>query len=181
MSVSTNPFRAQLAKLQALWLSRQPRERRFLVVLAAVVGCAVLAQGLWSAHVARARLHRQLPQLRLQAEVMQRQAGEIRQLLAQPAASALQEGAPLLAAAVQAARNSGLTLAPTQMQLEGPRQIRLRANVPFDRWLEWVAFLQRDLRLRMANGTIDAADVGGGANSPGMVRIDALFALPEPS
>ena len=164
-----------------MWMVRQPRERRFLTLLALVVGCAVLAQALWSAHAARARLHRQLPQLRQQAEVLQRQAGEVRQLQAQPASLALQEGQALLAAAVLATRNTGLPVAPAQLQLEGARQVRLRANVPFDRWLEWVAALQRDARLRLINCRVDAADIAGGAIPPGMVRVDALFALPEPS
>ncbi|MFA7279866.1 MAG: hypothetical protein WC100_21170, partial [Sterolibacterium sp.] len=78
---------------------------------------------------------------------------------------------------------TGLTLGGTQLQLEGPRQIRLRAQLPFDRWLEWVAVLQRDTRLRLVQCRIDAADVPGApaaANPPGVARIDALFALPEP-
>lgn len=169
------------AKLLPLWQARQPRERRFLTLLAAVVGCAVLAQGLWSAHAARAKLHRQLPQLRQQADVVQRQAGEVRQLLAQPAAQSVQEGAPLLTAATVAARNAGLTLTAAQLQLEGPRQVRLRANLPFDRWLEWVALLQRDARLRLAQCRVDAADPPAGTSPPGVVRIDALFVLPEPA
>lgn len=181
MSAWSNPLKEYAARLHALWMARQPRERRFLAALAVVVAIAVLAQALWSAHSARARLHRQLPQLRQQAEVLQRQTGEVRQLLAQPAISALQEGPALLAAATLAARNSGLVLAPAQLQLEGPRQVRLRANVPFDRWLEWVAALQRDARLRVINNRIDATDVAGAASPPGMVRVDVLFALPEPT
>lgn len=181
MSAWSNPLRAQYAGLRELWLSRLPRERRFLTVLAVVVGCAVLAQSLWTAHAARGRLHRQLPQLRQQAEVLQRQAGEVRQLMTQPPSPALLEGPALLAAATSAARNAGLTLAPTQLQLEGARQIRLRANVPFDRWLDWVATLQRDARLRVINCRIDAVDGAGGANPPGVVRVDALLALPEPT
>lgn len=181
MSAWSKPFGAYHASFRALWLTRQPRERRFLATLAIVVGCAVLAQGLWSAHAARARLHRQLPQLRQQAEILQRQAGEVRQLLAQPASVAQQEGPALLAAATLAARNTGLPLAPAQLQLEGARQVRLRANVPFDRWLEWTATLQRDARLRLINCRIDAADAASGGYPPGVVRVDALFTLPEPA
>jgi len=172
---------AQLSgKLRAFWQARLPRERRFLTVLAAVVGTALLVQGLWSAHAARAKLHRQLPQLRQQAEVVQRQAGEVRQLLAQPVGQNVQEGAPLLAAATLAARTTGLTLAAPQVQLEGPRQVRVRANLPFDRWLEWLALLQRDARLRLVQCRVDA-DAPSGTSPPGVVRIDALFALPEPA
>lgn len=168
------------AELRAMWRARQLRERQFLAVLAAVVGVALLAQGLWSAHAARGKLHRQLPQLRQQAEVLLRQAGEVRQLLAQPVGQSVQEGAPLLAAANLAARSAGLSLAGPQLQLEGPRQVRVRANLPFDRWLEWTALLQRDARLRLVQCRVDAADAPA-ANPPGVVRIDALFALPEPA
>lgn len=174
------PYTQLSTKLRAFWQARLPRERRFLTVLAGVVGIALLAQGLWSAHAARGKLHRQLPQLRQQAEVVQRQAGEVRQLLAQPAGQAVQEGAPLLAAATLAARTAGLTLAASQVQLEGPRQLRVRANLPFDRWLEWLALLQRDARLRLVQCRVDA-DAPPGSSPPGVVRIDALFALPEPA
>lgn len=163
-------------RLRAAWAERQPRERRFLVALAAFVALALLIQGLWSASSERARLHKKIPQLRLQAETMQRQAGEIRQLQAQTnvtGATAL-EGASLLAAANTAAKTGGLGLAASQLQLEGARQVRLRAALPFDRWLEWIAAVQRDSRLRLIRCQIDSAD------GAGMVKIDALLALPEP-
>ncbi|MDD5176441.1 MAG: type II secretion system protein GspM [Sterolibacterium sp.] len=179
MSAWLNPLREQFTSLRAWWVARAPRERRFLTVLAAFLGCALLAQGLWSAHTARARLHRQMPQLKQQAEVLQRQAGEVRQLLAQPVGPAAQEGPALLAAATLVARNTGLALAPAQLQLEGARQIHVRANLPFDRWLEWVAQLQRDARLRLVSCRIDGVE--GTGDLPGMVRVDASFALPEPS
>lgn len=178
-------LREQLKPLSAWWSARQARERRFLTLLALFLGCALLAQSLWTANAARTRLHRQLPQLKQQAEVVQRQAGEVRQLQAQPVASLAQDGPALLAAATQAARSTGLALAATQLQLEGARQIRVRANLPFDRWLEWVALLQKDARLRLVSCRIDGADASAAGASapslPGTVRVDALFALPEPA
>ncbi len=181
MNALMDPLRERLSALRNLWSSRQPRERNFLIALAAFVGIALLIQGLWSAHAARIRLHRQLPQLHQQAEIVQRQAGEIRQLLTQPASPAAQEGTAMVAAALTTSRATGLTLAATQLQLEGPRQLRLRANLPFDQWLEWVAALQRDARLRLIHCRIDAVEGAEGANMPGVVKIDALFSLPEPS
>ena len=176
-----NPIKEQLALLKGWWAARQARERRFLTALAIFLGCALLAQGLWSASSARARLHRQMPQLKQQVEAMQRQAGEVRELQAQPAGPAAQEGPGLLAAAQTAARSAGLALTPAQLQLEGARQVHLRATLPFDNWLEWVALLQRDVRLRLVSCRIDSGDATTGTNLPGMVRIDALFALPESS
>lgn len=180
MNALLNPLRERLSAFRTLWSSRQPRERVFLVALAAFVAIALLLQGLWSAHAARTRLHKQVPQLRQQAELVQRQAGEIRQLLAQPASPAAQEGPALVAAAIAASRSTGLTLTAAQLQLEGPRQLRLRANLPFDQWLEWVAALQRDARLRLIHCRIDGLEGADAVNLPGVVKIDALFALPEP-
>ena len=164
-------------RIRAAWAERQPRERRFLIALAVFVATALLIQGLLTASSERARLHKKIPQLRLQAETMQRQAGEIRQLQAQASiagATAL-DGASLLAAASTAAKTGGLALAASQLQLEGPRQIRLRATLPFDRWLEWIAAVQRDSRLRLIRCQIESAD------SAGLVKIDALLAVPEPA
>lgn len=156
------------------WAARQPRERRFLTALAIFVAGALLVQGLWSARHDSARLRKQIPRLRVQVEVMQRQANEIRQLQAQtrPAAAPL-EGNALLAAAGTAAKVGSFSLAATQLQLEGPRQIRLRATLPFDRWLEWMAAIQADFRLRLVRCQIE------GAEDPGFVKIDALLALPD--
>lgn len=161
-------------QLRQAWAARAPRERRFLTVLAIFVAIALLAQGLWSARHESARMRKQIPQLRVQAEIMQRQANEIKQLQApsRPAAAAL-EGNALLAAAGTVAKVGGLSLAATQLQLEGPRQLRLHATLPFDRWLEWVAAIQADLRLRVVRCQID------GAEDPGFVKIDALLALPD--
>lgn len=175
MSTAVSSLRDSRDSLRALWNARQPRERLFLAALAAFLACALLAQGLWSAHNARTRLHRQIPQLRQQAEVLQRQAGEVRQLKSQPINLAAQEGPALVAAAVSAAGGVGLTLAPGQLQLEGSRQVRLRTSLAFDPWLEWVAVLQRDARLHLVRCRIETGD------RPGIVKVDVLFALPEPS
>jgi type II secretory pathway component PulM len=164
-------------RLGRAWAQRQPRERRFLIALAAFVGCALLIQGVWSARSASARLRKQIPQLSLQVGLMQRQASEIRQLQAQSksTSAALLEGNALLAAANTAAKVGNLSLAASELQLEGPRQLRLRATVPFDRWMEWTATVQLELRLRLVHCQIE------GTGSAGMVKVDALMALPEPA
>lgn len=164
----------RLDRLRDFWAARKPRERIFLAVMALVIIGAALIQGLWSAHQARERLREQVPRLREQVEIMQRQAGEIRQLQAGPA-SRPPEGAVLAAAAEAAARGAGLALSAGDIRLEGPRQLHVRAEVPFDAWLAWLAILQRDVRLRLIRGEIEAAQ------APGTVRVDALLALPEPS
>lgn len=164
-----------IALLQAIWQTRAPRERTFLAALGIFLVCALLAQSLWSAHQARARLRQQLPLLQQQLDTLQKQAGDIRALQGQPLTPAPATAA-LLSTATALMRNAGLNLTPAQLQAEGPRQLRLRAELPFDRWLDGVGALQRNAQLRLLQGKVEAID-----GSPGQVRIDALFALPEPS
>lgn len=160
-------------RLRAYWGARQTREKAFLIALAIFLGAALLAQGLWASHQARARLKQQIPQLRQQVETLQRKAADLQQLRAQPPNPAPAEGG-LLAAAIASAHAAALPEAATQLQLEGPGRLRLRAIVPFDRWLVWAAALQRDVRIRLVSCRIEAAE------APGSARIDALFSLPEP-
>ena len=162
------------AQFTAFWASRQPREQSFLIALAVLVAFALVAQALWSSTQARARLKQQLPQLLQQVEGLQRRANDLQQIKSQPPVALPAEGNALLAAASAAANAVGLPEAVSQMKLEGPRRLRLRATLPFDRWLDWTAALQRDGQIRLLSCRVEAA------LSPGTATVDALFALPEP-
>jgi len=161
-------------RMRAFWSARQPREKAFLIALTIFLGAALLAQGLWAGHQARTRLKKQIPQLHQQVEILQRKAGDLQQLRAQPPNPAPTAGSGLLTAAVASAHAAALPEAATQLQLEGPGRLRLRATVPFDRWLGWAAALQRDGRIRLVSCRIEAAE------APGSAKVDALFSLPEP-
>ena len=161
-------------RFRAFWAARQPREQAFLTSLAIFVGVALLAQLLWASHQARARLNRQIPQLRQQVEILQRKAAELQQLRAQPPIPAPADGSRLLALAVAGANAAALPEVAKQLKLEGGGRLLLRATVPFDRWLAWAATLQRDGRVRLVSCRIEAAEV------PGSAKVDALFSLPEP-
>lgn len=161
-------------RMRAFWGARQPREKAFLIALTIFLGAALLAQGLWTSHQARTRLKKQIPQLRQQVEILQRKAADLQQLRAQPPNPAPSEGSGLLTAAVASAHAAALPQAATQLQLEGPGRLRLRATVPFDRWLGWAAALQREGRIRLVSCRVEAAE------APGSAKIDALFSLPEP-
>ena len=170
--------------LRGLWQMRAPRERLFLAGLAAFIVLALLVETLWSAHQARLRLHQQLPQLQQQLDTLQRQSADIRALQAQPVSPSIPE-ASLLANATTIARNTGLTLTAGQLQAEGPRRLRLRATLPFDHWLEAVSALQSGAQLRLVQCRIESLDGSANTLSPaptsaGQVKIDALFALPDP-
>jgi len=161
-------------RCRAFWAARQPREQAFLTALAIFVGAAVLAQLLWASHQARARLNKQIPQLRQQVETLQRKAAELQQLRTQPPIPAPADGSRLLALAVGSANAAALPEVAKQLQSEGAGRLRLRATVPFDRWIAWAAALQRDGRIRLMSCRIEAAE------APGSAKVDALFSLPEP-
>ncbi len=163
-----------IERFRSFWSARQAREKAFLVGLVAFVGVALLAQALWTSHQARVRLKKQIPVLIQQVETLQRKAGDVQQMKSQPVLAAPAEGTALLTTATTAARAAGLPEIGTQLQLEGSRRMRLRSTLPFDRWLQWTAMLQRDSQVRLVSCRIEA-----GA-TPGTANIDALFALPEP-
>lgn len=162
-----------IERYRALWAARRPREQALLAALAFFVVAAVLAQLLWTSHQARARLHKQIPQLRYQVETMQRKAADLEQLRAQQPSSTLADRSALLASSVASANAAGLPEAAKALQQEGPGRLRLRATVAFDRWVIWAAALQREGRVGLVSCRIEAAD------APGSVKIDALFSLPE--
>ncbi|MBP9713761.1 MAG: type II secretion system protein M [Sterolibacterium sp.] len=163
-----------LQPLIALWQSRAPRERQFLAALGIFILAALLAQGLWSAHQARLRLHRQIPLLQQQLDTLQQQAAAIRALQSQPLQPPAHAGS-LLQTATTLASHTGLTLTSGQLQAEGARQLRLRASLPFDRWLDVVATWQQNAQLRLIQLKLSPEPTSG------QVSIDALFALPDPA
>jgi len=162
-------------RLLELWAAREPREQRFLVALAVFLGVAMFAQLLWSSHQARERLKKQIPQLQQQVEALQRKSANLQDLKSRPPSAAPAEGAALLAMAVSAAEAAGMKEVAAQIKLEGPRRLRLRAAVPFDRWLAWTAALQRDGQVRLVSCHVQASATQGAPD------IDALFALPDPT
>jgi type II secretory pathway component PulM len=162
-----------IERYRSLWAARQPREQALLAALAFFVVVAVLVQLLWASHQARARLNRQIPQLRHQLETLQRKASDLQQLRTQPPAAAPVDRSALLASTVASARVAGLPEAATLLQQEAPGRVRLRGTLPFDRWLAWAATLQREGRLRLVSCRIEAAE------APGLAKIDALFSLPD--
>lgn len=162
-----------VARLLAFWAARQQRERAFLVVLAIIVGAALLAQLLWASYQARTRLKRQVPQLRQQVETLQRKAADLQQLSTLAPSPVPNDSNALIAVAVTSANAAAIPEVAKELRPEGRGRLRLRANLPFDRWLEWVAAMQRDGRIRLVSCRIEAGDV------PGSARIDALFSLPE--
>ena len=161
-------------RLRNFWAGRQPREKTFLIALGAFIVVALFAQLLWSSHDARDRLKKRIPHLQQQVETLQRKAADLQVLKSQPPSAAPVEGGVLLAMAIRTAEAAGLRDARSQLKLEGPRRVRLRGSVPFDRWLEWISVLQRDGQVRLVSCRVQATATQGAP------EIDALLALPDP-
>jgi len=162
-----------LERYRALWDTRAPRERALLAGLTVFVIVAALAQLLWASHQARARLDRQIPQLRHQLETLERKASDLQQIRAQSPVTAPVDREGLLASAVASARIAALPEVATMLKLEAPGRLRLRGTLPFDRWIAWIATLQQEGHLRLVSCSIEAAE------APGSAKIDALFSLPD--
>ena len=153
----------------AFWEERSARERAFLAAGALLVAGAALYGLLWEpALKANARLDTALPRLRAQAEDMRAQQKEIL-LLRKTAASA--SPAADLRALLRASAARG-AMAGTAHSLEWTSTERVAfaaAAVDFDRWLQWVSAVQRELGIRLESCAI------GALSEPGMVRIEATF------
>ncbi len=157
-------------QLVQTWRARSPRER---FVLAA--GAAFLALALGYAYawlpVQRdlAQLRGALPQLRVQAEQVQRDAEAVARLRARPAATL--HGGSVTAVVEQRAVAAGLrehiaTLVPQDAG-------RVRVTLPrvgFDAWLAWIGDLQAAHGVRVESAHIESN------GEAGMVRIEAVLA-----
>lgn len=159
-------------RIAVFWQSRTPRERRGLGIMVGVVVVAMLAQLAWTAHGERQRLQRQLPALRGQAASIDAQAVELSRMRNESAPAAPAEGESLLASARAVA---GVLGSSHDLRLIGPRQIEIRGTVAFDIWVSWLGDVHENLRLRVVR-----AEVSSLPGSPGLVRVEAELALPEP-
>lgn len=145
-------------RLQAAWQARQPRERRALAGLAAVLVLLLLAQAGWSLEQGRQAAQRQVPRLAGEAERMRALAAEWQSLTAE---SATQEVRPeILRQSIDrqlaelGRQVAARWLADGELQLQG--------QVDFATWVRWSAAMQQQHRLvperiRLVAGTAGIA------------------------
>jgi len=157
--------------LQQAWLSRSPRERVVIAVLAAALGIALYAWLLYSAGQARTQLNASVTALRAQAALLDRQALEFGRLRAAPAAAA---SATDLRALVQA-RIDAAGLARALVRIDAPDAAHVAVvfgAVAFADWLGWIAGLQAQ-QVRLEAARIEALA------TPGLVSVTATLARPK--
>lgn len=154
-----------LTRLLQSWQAISPRERKLLLMAAAVVGVGIVLTTLdWSRNE-RIRLGRALPRAEAQLERVQESATEITRLRAQPAPQR-PAAAALLDMAQTSARSRGLGVS-IQAGGEG---LHVKGQASFDELVAWLAAVQHDQGLRVLRMELQQQGA--------LASIDALLAIP---
>jgi general secretion pathway protein M len=154
------------AALRKVWLSRAPRERMVIAVLAAVLGIASYVLVLHSAERGRSQLRTSVANLRTQAVLLEQQAAEHQRLRSAPAPAA----SPADLRAVVQGRADAARLALTRIDAPDADHVRVTLGaVPFADWLGLVTALQAQ-HVRLEAARMEAL------TAPGLVSVSATFA-----
>ena len=154
--------------LEGFWRSRPERERRFVAAGAALLAIALAYAYAWLP-VARERdrLAVSVPELRMAARAMERDAQEIARLnaVAHPAARDIKS------VLEQSAAATGMRPALAEVAAQG--EGRARATLPSVRaaqWLPWIARLQSEHGIRLESARMQRVGDGDA------VKVEAVFA-----
>lgn len=155
---------------RALWESRSPRERRLLVVAAAVTVVVLYGAFVLSAERARGPLRADVESLRGQALQLEAQARDYAALQRAPARSA--SATPLRTLVQDSLEASGLARGVARLEApDSEHVVVVLGAVGFADWLRWVATL-REQHVRLESCRIEALA------APGMVGVSATLARP---
>jgi len=152
------------------WDQRPARERRILAAGTAVLAPAVFYFLLWQpAHDGIARLEKTLPQMRMQAALMKREAAEL-DTLRQRAQPAMLSPAAMKAAIENSATAFQLRNSIESLENIEPNGVRITfSSVPYAKWSDWMRSLQQGQHIRVDTLSVVALQ------SEGMVKIDATL------
>ncbi len=152
-----------------LWSARSARERRVLAWSAGIVTALLFLALAWlPLERTRARLEREVPELRATVATLERDAQEVRRLRAMPPLRAA-TGEPLAALA------SGSVPVPagTRLTVVDARHLRLAAqDASFGALVEWLSSVAPAQGLRVESARLEALA------APGRVRADIALARP---
>jgi general secretion pathway protein M len=158
------------AALRKLWLSRAPRERMVIAVVAALLGIASYVLLLHSAERGRGQLRTSVSSLRTQAVLLDQQAAEHARLRSAPAPAA----SPADLRSVVQGRADAARLALTRIDAPDADHVRVTLGAaPFADWLGLVSALQAQ-HVRLEAARIEALA------APGLVSVSATFARSRP-
>ena len=155
-----------LERFRAWWAGLAERERRILTAGGAVLAVLVGYLAIWEPlHNLRDRSERALADARVVATRLEHIATE----MAGARGSAPRPSAPgqsLLAAVDQSSRTSGIGKAPSRLQPEGDRLVRVWLDdVPFDAVIRWLHDLQVRHGVRVETADIERE------SAPGLVNV----------
>lgn len=141
------------------WMDRGPAERVLLMAIATIAVLALVVAFIWlPLERSRARLVRELPELRASAATLERQAGEAKRLRSMPAVAA--GASEPLASLITA--GGGSTLPGAQIAvLDGKTIAVTGADIAFGALLEWIATVQASQGLRVQTARIEALPAAG--------------------
>lgn len=152
-------------QLALYWLARTEQERKYLAVGGAVAVLAlVYALFIDPAVSGRARLQRELPQLRQQAAQLQSMAAEAAELARQPAPQVT----PMTREAVLASLATR-SIVPGSLTVAGENARLQVSNVSFANLYAWLDAQRRENRMTVEEGTITALSAVG--------QVDATLTL----
>jgi len=152
------------------WDMRSQQERDALKWTSWVLAPVLLYLILWQpAHSAVNKLKVSVPQLHIEAERMQTQAGEVELLRHRPK-PALLDAVAMKSTIEDSATRSNLREAISTLDMQEPNAVRISfASVPFEGWLNWLRVLQQEQHIRADSVSVAML------SQPGMVKISATL------
>lgn len=155
---------------RTFWQQINPRERLVISGGALLLLIIIVYFYLWQPlSQERLRLRASLPQLKLSAAQMRANVDEVMRLKAN-LNQAPQSAQSLHTMLEQSAAAYKLRESMSQLNTEGDNRIRLSmASVPFDDWIQWLAQLQTQYRIRLESCRVE------GLAQPGMVKVEAVL------
>jgi general secretion pathway protein M len=156
-------WRQKALEARERFMALQPRERWLVGAGSVVVLVTLLYLAVWEPAVNAHRNRAQgLESARAIAQKLEQAAAQVQQR--GPGAHAGQ-GMSLLAAVDQATKQSGLNKAPSRMEPEGDKEVKLWfEDVPFDGVIPWLAVLQEQYGIRVQTLDVEPRDTAGVVN-----------------
>lgn len=156
-------------QLQSWWKGLSRRDQRLLAVWLVGMAIAVLVWCWFALAAAQQRAQAQLAAELKVLGTMRVQADELQRLKQLPSVGAKGAGVHMIAVSDSLAKH-GLPTAIIQT-VDATNQVSLQGMVPFDKWVDWIAFVQKDMGLLVQKAKITRADL------PGMVEIQVTLEL----
>lgn len=156
-------------RLAVAWLARTEQERKFLTIGAAVAALLVVyALFVGPALAGRARLEKELPQLRQQDAQLRAMALEAGELARQPAVQVAPMTRESLSASLLA-----LGITPTSLAMTGEFARVQLSGVAFANLVGWLDAQRRENRIAVQDAAIGAKEPAGQVDATLTLRQDA--------